>query len=96
MNTYYVYIMASKRNGTLYIGITSSLKHRVWEHKNGETEGFTARYGIDKLVYFETTDNVNDAIRREKQLKKWQRAWKKTLIESVNPGWNDLFDTLEG
>ena len=92
---YYVYITASKRNGTLYIGVTSNLKKRVYEHKEGLVEGFTKKYNVDKLVYFETTNDINSAIQREKQLKNWKRDWKIKLIEIENPCWIDLYYNLE-
>ncbi len=88
--TYYVYILASKRNGTLYIGLTNNLEKRVYEHKNNIIEGFTSKYGVHLLVYYEQTNDVNIAIQREKQLKKWNRRWKLELIEKSNPNWNDL------
>ncbi|MBE6457882.1 MAG: GIY-YIG nuclease family protein [Alphaproteobacteria bacterium] len=91
---YYVYIMASSRNGTLYIGVTSNLPQRIFEHKNHLLPGFTDRYNVDKLVYFERHDNANDAIRREKRLKDWKRNWKKDLIEKYNPLWRDLYEDL--
>ena len=94
MNTYYVYILASKRNGTLYLGITNDLTRRIYEHKSGNIEGFTKKYSVDKLVYFETTNDVNSAILREKILKKWKRQWKIELIEKINPNWNDLSKNL--
>ena len=90
---YYIYILASKRNGTLYIGVTNNLEKRIYEHKNGLVEGFTSKYAIHKLVYFETTDDINSAILREKQLKKWDRKWKLELIERRNPNWIDLSNT---
>jgi len=90
-NQYYVYILASKRNGTLYIGVTSDLVKRVYEHKNNIMEGFTKKYNIHKLVYYENTNGVESAIRREKQLKKWNRKWKINLIENSNPEWIDLY-----
>ncbi|MEA1936687.1 MAG: GIY-YIG nuclease family protein [Patescibacteria group bacterium] len=93
--TYTVYITASKRNGTLYIGITSNLKKRIYEHKEGLADSFTKKYKINKLVYFETTNNVNSAILREKQMKKWKREWKINLIEKENPCWTDLYYNLE-
>lgn len=80
-----VYILASKRNGTLYIGVTSNLASRAWQHREGETDGFAKRYAITRLVYFEFHDTMEAAITREKQLKKWNRAWKLKLIESINP-----------
>jgi putative endonuclease len=85
----HVYILANRRK-TIYTGVTSALKTRVWEHKTKAVEGFTSRYGIDKLVYFEHTNSIHDAITREKQIKGWTRAKKVTLIESMNPGWKDL------
>ncbi len=91
---YYVYILASKRNGTLYIGMTNNLARRVWEHREGSVEGFTKKYKVDRLVYSESYDRPQDAIQREKQLKKWNRAWKIQLIESVNPDWKDQYETL--
>ena len=93
---YYVYIMASKRNGTLYIGITSNLIKRVYEHKNDMVEGFTKQYGVHQLVYYEQTEDVISAIKREKQIKKWKRQWKLRLIEEANPEWNDLYDKITG
>jgi putative endonuclease len=87
-----VYILASKRNGTLYIGVTSQLATRVWQHKSKVAEGFTAKYGVDKLVYYEAHGSAETAIVREKQLKKWRRAWKIELIESLNPDWRDLYE----
>lgn len=92
----YVYLMASQRNGTLYVGVTSDLVRRVWEHKNDLQEGFTKRYGVHRLVYYEAYDDIRDAIVREKRIKKWNRAWKIELIEDVNPTWRDLYDELEG
>ncbi|HLG32084.1 MAG TPA: GIY-YIG nuclease family protein [Ignavibacteriaceae bacterium] len=96
MKTYYIYILASKRNGTLYIGITNDLARRVYEHNSGLIEGFTKKYSINKLVYFESTSDVNAAILREKRMKKWKRQWKIELIEKSNPDWKDLYkDFLE-
>lgn len=92
---FYVYILASKRNGTLYIGITSDLIKRVWEHKNKLAIGFTEEYGVDKLVYYEVHNDVENAITREKRIKKWNRAWKLRLIEEKNPDWNDLFEEIK-
>ena len=91
---YYVYLLASKKNGTLYLGVTSYLIKRVYEHKNNLVSGFTQKYKIQNLVYYETTDDINSAITREKQLKKWKRAWKIELIEKTNPGWGDLYFEL--
>ena len=90
-----IYILASKRNGTLYIGVTSDLAKRVWEHKNHLVEGFTKKYGVDKLVYQETHETAESAIAREKKLKKWNRAWKIRLIEKDNPNWHDLYEKLQ-
>jgi putative endonuclease len=94
MKNYYVYILASKRNGTLYVGITRDLVKRIWEHKQDMLEGFTKKYKVHNLVYFEATTDVNSAITREKQLKKWNRAWKLKLIEEQNPNWEDLYNNL--
>ncbi len=94
MKTYYVYILASKRNGTLYIGVTNDLLKRVYEHKKNLIEGFTSKYQVHQLVYYETTSEVTAALRREKQLKKWKRAWKIELIEKNNPQWIDLYETF--
>ena len=89
-----VYIMASKPNGTLYVGATSNLVKRVWEHKNDSVDGFTKRYSVHHLVYYELHDDMLSAVTREKQLKKWNRAWKLELIETQNPGWNDLWKDM--
>ncbi len=91
---YVVYILASDRNGTLYIGVTSDLLKRIWEHKNKKADGFTKEYGVDKLVYYEQTSDIRSALLREKQMKKWNRAWKIRLIEEKNPKWNDLYFDL--
>jgi putative endonuclease len=91
MKHYYVYIMASKRNGTLYIGLTNDLPRRVYEHKNELLAGFTQKYGVTRLVHYESFNNVYDAIAREKCMKKWKRKWKIGLIEKYNPKWNDLY-----
>lgn len=91
---YYVYIMASKRNGTLYIGVTSDLVKRVWEHKNDFVDGFTKRYGVHTLVYYEVCGGLDGALWREKNLKSWHRQWKIRLIESANPEWRDLHDEI--
>ena len=90
----YVYILASRRNGTLYIGVTSALKQRVWRHRQGTGSGFTARYGVTRLVYYEGYDDIQTAIEREKQLKAWRRAWKIELIETNNPTWGDLYTEI--
>ena len=91
---YYVYILASRKNGTLYVGVTSDLIKRVWEHKNKLVEGFTKKYNTDKLVYFEQTSDVESAISREKRLKKYNRKWKLELIGKANPEWRDLYSEL--
>jgi putative endonuclease len=93
---FYVYILASRRHGTLYIGVTSDLITRVAQHKEKITGGFTARYGCNRLVYFEVHDNAEAAITREKQLKQWQRDWKIRLIETENPEWSDLYPGIVG
>ncbi len=90
----YVYILASKRNGTLYIGVTSSLVKRVYEHKCNLVEGFTKKYKVHHLVYFEEHEDIQQAITREKQIKKWKRKWKLALIEKRNPNWRDLYDEI--
>jgi putative endonuclease len=91
MKSYFVYILASGRNGTLYIGVTSDLIKRIYEHKNNLVEGFTKKYHVHDLVYFEETNDVYAALTREKQLKKWNRAWKLRIIEEKNPNWRDLY-----
>lgn len=85
-----VYILSNKQNGTLYIGVTSDLAKRIYEHKNDLVEGFTRKYSLHTLVYFEFFENIQDAIRREKQLKNWRREWKLSLINAENPHWHDL------
>jgi putative endonuclease len=94
MKTFYVYMMASKKNGTLYIGVTNDLVRRVWEHKHNIIQGFTQKYNIHKLVWFEATSDINAAIVREKRMKKWRRQWKIDLIEKENPEWVDLYDEI--
>jgi len=89
-----VYILASKQNGTLYIGVTSDLVERVWQHRNDMAKGFSKKYAVHKLVYYELHADMLSAITREKQLKKWNRAWKLELIEQKNPEWNDLWDEI--
>jgi len=89
-----VYILASGRNGTLYIGVTSNLPKRVWEHRQAVVEGFSKRYGVKTLVYFELHGDAESAITREKQIKKWNRLWKLRLIEERNPAWRDLFEEI--
>ncbi len=90
----YVYILANKQNGTVYIGVTSDIVKRVWEHKNNLVDGFTKKYDIHTLVYFETFEDIEEAIKREKQLKKWNRKWKLDLIEKGNPEWEDLYEQI--
>ncbi len=91
---YFVYMLASKRNGTLYLGMTSNLLKRVYEHKNNLIEGFTKRYNVHTLVYYEVYNDVYDAIAREKSIKKWRRSWKIELIEKLNSEWKDLYHDL--
>jgi putative endonuclease len=92
--SFYVYILASKRNGTLYVGVTSDLVKRVWEHKNKLAEGFTKKYVVNKLVYYEQFQEVEFAIKREKRLKNYNRKWKLELIEKLNPEWKDLYENI--
>jgi putative endonuclease len=92
--TYYVYLLASRRNGTLYVGVTNDLVRRVWEHKQGLIDGFTKKYAVKLLVWYEETPSIEAAIQREKQIKKWNRAWKLELIEKRNPNWQDLYEDL--
>jgi len=94
VHDYYVYILCSKRNGTLYTGVTNDLFRRVWEHKHGYIKGFTHKYGVKTLVWFEHSTDVHEAIAREKRIKRWRRKWKLALIEEMNPEWNDLYDEL--
>lgn len=89
-----VYILASKRNGTLYIGVTSDLRKRIWEHREGFVDGFTKKYSVHRLVYYELFADMYNAITREKRLKKWRRAWKIRLIEEKNPRWDDLWQQI--
>jgi len=96
MKQYHVYIMSDSRNGTIYTGVTSNLAKRVYEHKNGLVEGFTDKYKVHMLVWFESHGTAEAAIAREKQIKGWKRKWKLELIESGNPEWEDLCDTLSG
>ena len=91
-----VYILASQKNGTLYIGVTSDLVARIYQHKNDLVEGFTKKYHVHLLVWYEVHETITEAISREKQLKKWRRIWKIELIEQDNPQWNDLYDSLLG
>ena len=94
MKTYYVYILANKRNGTLYIGVTNDLKRRVYEHKEKLVEGFTKSYDVNILVWYESTESIESVIIKEKQLKKWNRQWKIRIIEENNPEWLDLYRSL--
>ena len=94
MKTPCVYILASKRNGALYVGVTSNLVKRIWEHKEDLVAGFTSRYGVHRLVWYEVHDSMMSALNKEKLLKKWNRAWKLQLIEKSNPNWLDLYDTI--
>ena len=91
---YYVYILASKRNGTLYIGVTNNLIRRIAEHRDGHIDGFTKKYGVKRLVHFEFFEDIHAAIRRETLLKKWRRQWKIDLIQTRNAEWTDLYETL--
>ena len=94
MKRYYVYILASKRNGTLYIGVTNNLIRRIYEHKTDLIGGFTKKYNVYWLVYYEGFDDIKAAIQHEKRLKKWNRKWKLELIEKENPEWKDLYEDL--
>ncbi len=89
-----VYLLTSKRNGTLYVGVTSNLVKRVWEHKHHAVEGFTGKYGVNTLVWYEVHETMESAIRREKEIKNWKRTWKLKVIEAMNPLWRDLYDDL--
>jgi len=93
---YFIYIMASQRHGTLYIGVTNNLIRRVYEHREKITPGFTAKYNVNRLVWFDQTDSIETAIQHEKRLKHWQRAWKIEMIEKANPEWEDLYASLLG
>jgi putative endonuclease len=92
--SFFVYILASRRNGTLYIGMTDNLARRIWEHKSGAVPGFTRKYGVKMLVWYEVHETRESAFQRERQLKKWNRAWKLALIERSNPSWRDLSDEV--
>ena len=94
MKYFYVYVLASKQNGTIYIGVTSDLVKRVWEHKNNVVGGFIKKYVVHYLVYYETFEDIEEAIKREKQLKKWNRKWKLELIEKDNSEWKDLYEEI--
>jgi putative endonuclease len=91
----WVYIMTNGRNGTLYVGVTSDLARRVWEHREGLVDGFTKRYGLKRLVFWERHDDIRNAIQREKSIKRWPRAWKVRTIRATNPEWNDLYDQVQ-
>ncbi|MCW8857730.1 MAG: GIY-YIG nuclease family protein [Kangiella sp.] len=91
---YYVYILASQKNGTLYVGVTSELVKRVWQHKNNVVEGFTQKHQVHQLVYYEQHEDSYSAIQREKRLKEWKRQWKLDLIEGMNPEWRDLYNDI--
>ena len=92
--SFYVYILARQRNGTLYVGMTDDLAKRVWMHRNGVLPGFTKKYGVKMLVWYELHDSRESAFSRERQIKKWNRVWKLELIEKANPGWRDLYDEI--
>ncbi|HUD50586.1 GIY-YIG nuclease family protein [Parvibaculum sp.] len=94
LKSYYVYILANGRNGTLYIGVTNDIVRRIAEHKSGQAKGFTKRYDVTQLVWFDETPDVNAAIQREKTMKRWPRAYKLNVIEEMNPQWRDLYDDL--
>lgn len=91
---YYVYLLASRRHGTLYLGVTNNPGRRVWEHRAKAHKGFSAKYGVDRLVWYESYERIDEAISREKSIKKWRRDWKISLIEAFNPEWSDLYDSL--
>jgi putative endonuclease len=93
---YYVYMLASGRYGTLYVGVTSDLIKRTWQHREDFVEGFTSKYNVKRLVWYEVHEEISSAITREKQIKKWQRSWKIKLIQQRNPQWRDLFDEVVG
>ncbi len=95
-HVYFVYILASRRNGTLYTGVTNDVMRRTWQHKNDLVKGFTKKYGVHILVWYEVHGDIDAAIMREKQIKGWNRAWKLRLIEKNNSGWNDLYSRLLG
>ena len=90
----WLYFVSDRRNGVLYVGVSADLARRAWEHKQGAMPGFTQRYGVTRLVYYEWHDRIIDAIQREKNIKHWKRAWKVELIERMNPAWDDLYETL--
>jgi len=95
-NLYCVYILAQKKDGVLYIGVTNDIKRRVWEHRQEIVAGFTQKYHVKKLVYYETTPDITSAILRETQIKRWRRHWKIRLIQAFNPNWNDLYEKICG
>jgi len=94
MKTFYVYLLCSKRNGTLYTGVTSDLAKRIYEHRNNLVDGFTKKYNVHRLVWYEIHESAESAITREKRIKKWKRAWKLKLIEQTNPKWIDLYENI--
>lgn len=94
MSNHYVYMLANKKDGVLYIGVTTDLRKRVWQHKNKQVEGFTSRYNIKNLVWYEPHDDYWEAAQRERRMKKWKRDWKINLIEEANPEWDDLYASL--
>ncbi|WP_425106766.1 GIY-YIG nuclease family protein [Ancylobacter sp.] len=96
MKRFFVYMLATRKEGPLYVGVTSDLPKRAFEHRTHAVPGFTARYNVDRLVWFEAHENAESAIAREKRIKRWRRAWKIALIEESNPAWRDLFDEIAG
>ena len=96
MKQHYVYIMASQRKGTLYTGVSSDLVKRVWQHRSGVIQGFTSKYKINRLVYYEIHGDIREAIKREKNIQAWKRSWKLRLIEDQNPNWSDLYEVITG
>ena len=90
----FIYIVTNRRNGVLYFGVTNNLQRRAYQHRHGLVDGFTKRYGLKRLVWYELSDDIRSAIQREKTMKHWPRAWKARLINTVNPGWEDLYKTL--
>lgn len=90
----WIYIVTNKPNGIIYVGVTSDIRRRAWEHREGVMDGFTKKYGLKRLIYVEPHDRIEDAIRREKALKRWPRSWKVRLVNGVNPNWDDLYDSL--
>jgi putative endonuclease len=94
MMSFYVYVLASRRNGTLYTGMTDNLLRRTWQHRSGVVPGFTTQYGMKMLVWYEQHDTSEEALKRERQIKEWNRAWKLQLIERVNPAWRDLYNDI--